>query len=162
MQTWVLLIFKIILMNIFGIARSFIEILTTCWICISPTEFETQDQLEYTWFPAGSSGVVFRVKAANDAHIAFSSTEAEADPMLEVFIGGWKNTKSVIRKNRTKPDFAEVDTPAFLTSDEFRGFWIRWTDGYLNVGKEGEAAPFLTYEITDTFPINFVGVCTGW
>jgi hypothetical protein len=82
--------------------------------------------------------------------------------MLEVFIGGWKNTKSVIRKNRTKPDVVEVETPEILNADESRGFWIRWTDTYINVGKEGEAAPFLEYEITEQFKINFIGVCTGW
>ena len=126
------------------------------------TELETQDKLEYTWFPAGSSGVVFRVKAPNDGHIALSTVEAESDPMLEVFLGGWKNSKSVIRKNRTKPDVVEADTPAILDGGEFRGFWIRWTDNFITVGREGEAAAFLSYENTDAFPVKFVGVCTGW
>jgi hypothetical protein len=126
------------------------------------TEFETQDKLEYTFFPAGQSGVVFRVKAANDAHIALTSSEAESDPMLEVFIGGWSNSKSVIRKNRTKPDVVEEATPQILTAGEFRGFWIRWTDNVLAVGREGEAAAFMSYNISEPFPINFIGVCTGW
>lgn len=125
------------------------------------TEFKTEDKLEYTWFPAGSNGVVFRVKANNDAHLALSSVEAETDPMLEVFIGGWKNTKSVIRKNRTKPDVVEVDTPDIVNGSEFRGFWIRWDGNVISVGKEGEAAPFMTYENPDQFSINFIGVCTG-
>lgn len=68
---------------------------------------ETEDKLEYSWFPAGATGVVFRVKAAHDAHIALTTTESESDPMIEVFIGGWSNAKSVIRKNRTKPDVTE-------------------------------------------------------
>lgn len=82
--------------------------------------------------------------------------------MLEVFIGGWKNTKSVIRKNRTKPDVVEVDTPGILSDGEFRGFWIRWDGNVINVGKEGEGAAFMTYENPDNFPINFVGLCSGW
>lgn len=45
----------------------------------------------------------------------------------QVIIGGWKNSKSVIRKNRTKPDVTEVSTPDFLTSSEQRGFWVRYT-----------------------------------
>jgi Farnesoic acid 0-methyl transferase len=126
-------------------------------------EFETPDKLEYTWFPtSGANGVVFRVKAANDAHIALTSTEAESDPMLEVFIGGWSNSKSVIRKNRTKPDVVEEATPAILDGGEFRGFWIRWTDNVIVVGREGEAAAFLSYDNPEAFPINFIGVCTGW
>lgn len=127
-----------------------------------PVELETVDKLEYNWFPSGAHGIVFRVKAGHDAHIALAPTDAEIDPMLEVFIGGWKNTKSVIRKNRTKPDVFEVDTPDILNGGEFRGFWIRWDGNVITVGKEGEGAPFMTYENPDSFPINFVGICTGW
>lgn len=125
-------------------------------------ELQTEDKLEYNWFPAGSNGVVFRVKAKNDAHVALTSSNSESDPMLEVFIGGWSNSKSVIRKNRSKPDVVEVDTPQILSDLEFRGFWIRWDGNVINVGKEGEAASFMTYENPDSYPINFIGVCTGW
>jgi hypothetical protein len=127
-----------------------------------PIELVTEDKLEYNFFPAGRDGVVFRVRCSNDAHLALTSNPEESDPMLEVFIGGWKNTKSVIRKNRTKPDVAEADTPDIVSGEEFRGFWIRWTDNVITVGKEGEAAAFVSYENTEPFPINFVGVCTGW
>lgn len=125
-------------------------------------ELDTEDKLEYNFIPAGSNGIAFRVRSANDAHLALTSTESESDPMLEVFIGGWKNTKSVIRKNRTKPDVAEADTPEILSPGEFRGFWVNWTDNVITVGREGEAAAFLSYENTEPFPINFVGLCTGW
>lgn len=129
---------------------------------MAPIELETQDKLEYTWFPAGTQGVVFRVRAAHDAHIALSSTEGESNPMLEVFIGGWGNAKSVIRKNRTKPDVVEEATPGILNADELKGFWIRWTGNWITVGREGEAAAFLSYENTESFEIKYVGVCTGW
>jgi hypothetical protein len=102
------------------------------------------------------------VKAAHDAHIALSSAEGEVDPMLEVFIGGWKNTKSVIRKNRTKPDVVEMDTPEILSDGEFRGFWIRWDGNVISVGKENEGGAFMTYENPEEFPIKFVGTCSGW
>lgn len=106
---------------------------------------------------------MFRVRCTNDAHLALTSGPQESDPMLEVFLGGWKNSKSVIRKNRTRPDVAETDTPDIVSGGEFRGFWIRWTDNIITVGKEGEAAAFLSYENTaEPFPINFVGTCTGW
>lgn len=91
-------------------------------------ELETEDKLEYRFVPTGNGVVNFKVRAPNDAHIALTTNPEESDPMLEVFIGGWKNTKSVIRKNRTKPDVAEVETPDILNAGEFRGFWIRWQD----------------------------------
>lgn len=82
--------------------------------------------------------------------------------MFEIFIGGWGNQKSVIRKNRTKPDVVEVETPNALNAGEFRGFWIRWYDNVITVGREGEAAAFMSHEEPGMIPINYAGVCTGW
>lgn len=123
---------------------------------------DTVDKLEYQFYPASNGVVNFKVRAANDAHVALTSGPMESEPMLEVFIGGWKNTKSVIRKNRAKPDVCEVDTPDILNAGEFRGFWIKWIDNVITVGMEGAAAAFLSYENPDAYDINFVGVCTGW
>lgn len=125
-------------------------------------ELDTEDKLEYKFYPVFNGSVQFKVRAPNDAHIALTSGDSESDPMYEVFIGGWSNSKSVIRKNRTKPDVAEFDTPSILNDGEFRGFWIRWADNTITVGREGEAAAFLTYEDSEMVPINYVGVCTGW
>lgn len=125
-------------------------------------EVDTVDKLEYLWYPVSNGIVQFRVRSPNDAHLALCTNECEANPMYEVFLGGWKNTKSIIRKNRTKPDVAEADTPDLLNDGEFRGFWIRWMDNTITVGREGEVAAFLTFEDSEAIPINYVGVCTGW
>ncbi|XP_055683680.1 C3 and PZP-like alpha-2-macroglobulin domain-containing protein 8 isoform X2 [Lutzomyia longipalpis] len=128
-----------------------------------PIEVDTEDKLEYRFYPVTNRLVNFKIRAPNDAHLALTTGPAESDPMIEVFIGGWKNTKSVIRKNRTKPDVVEADTPDVLNAGEFRGFWIRWTmDGIITVGREGEAAAFLSWQDPDNCPFNYVGVCTGW
>lgn len=122
----------------------------------------TEDKLEYNFYPVTAGQIQFRVKAPNDAHIALTTGPQEGDPMYEVFIGGWSNSKSVIRKNRTKPDVIEVETLNILSADEYRGFWIRWDNGVLTVGKEGNSAPFLTYADPEPFGIAYFGVCTGW
>lgn len=80
----------------------------------------------------------------------------------QIFLGGWGNTKSVIRKNRTKPDKVEIETPNILNGGEFRGFWVRWDSGIISAGREGEAIPFLSWADPEPFPIAFFGVCTGW
>lgn len=125
-------------------------------------ELDTPDKLEYQFYPVRNGIVQFRVRAANDAHVSLTTEATETDPMYEVFLGGWKNSKSVIRKNRTKPDVAEFDTPNILNDGEYRGFWIRWDGPMITVGREGEVAAFLTFEDTESVPINYVGVCTGW
>lgn len=122
----------------------------------------TEDKLEYQFYPCASGQLQFRIRAPNDAHVALTTGPHEGEPMYEVFIGGWSNSKSVIRKNRTKPDVAEVDTPGILSADEFRGFWIRWNDGAISVGKEGDPSAFLTYADPEPFGIGYFGVCTGW
>lgn len=81
---------------------------------------------------------------------------------FQIFIGGWGNTKSVIRRNRTKPDKVEIETPNILHGGEFRGFWIRWDNGVVSAGREGEAIPFISWADPEPFPVGFVGVCTGW
>ncbi|XP_026474975.1 uncharacterized protein LOC113378634 isoform X1 [Ctenocephalides felis] len=125
-------------------------------------EITTEDALEYQYNPVTGGSINFKVRASNDAHIALTTGSAESEPMYEVFIGGWGNTKSVIRRNRTKPEVAETDTPDILNAGEFRGFWIRWQSGVVTVGREGEAAAFLTYEDPEPFNITHYGVCTGW
>lgn len=127
-----------------------------------PIELQTEDKLEYTFFPNSSGLVQFRVRAPNDAHIALSPSASEATPMYEVFIGGWGNSKSVIRKNRTKPEVCEANTPGYLNGDEYRGFWIRWENGNISVGTEGDATPFLNWTDYEQVPIEYIGVCTGW
>lgn len=85
--------------------------------------------MEYNFHPVRSGIVNFKVRSPKDAHIALTSGPVESDPIVEVFIGGWDNTKSVIRKNRTKPEKAESPTDGILSAGEYRGFWIRWNDG---------------------------------
>ncbi|XP_041975354.1 uncharacterized protein LOC121730395 isoform X2 [Aricia agestis] len=125
-------------------------------------DIATEDKLEYQFFPIPSGSVQFKVRAANDAHIALTMGPQASVPMYEIMIGGWGNTKSVIRKNRTKPDKVEIETPGILNAGEFRGFWVRWDGGIVSAGREGEAIPFISWSDPEPFPIGFVGVCTGW
>ncbi|CAH1179598.1 unnamed protein product [Phaedon cochleariae] len=129
---------------------------------MSVIQLETEDRLEYNFFPNSSGFLQFRVRAGNDAHLALTTAAAESDPMYEVFIGGWGNSKSIIRKNRTKPEVAEVPTPGILNANEFRGFWIRWQNGTISVGRENEVPPFMSWTDYEQIPIEYVGVCTGW
>jgi hypothetical protein len=81
---------------------------------------------------------------------------------FQIFIGGWGNTKTAIRRNRAKPDKAVVDTPDILSDAEYRGFWVRWEGGLLEVGKEGVATAFVSWQDPEPFGIGYYGVCTGW
>lgn len=154
-------------------------------------ELETPDRMEYTFLPVTAGSILFKVQAANDAHVALTSGPNETGPLYEVsggagrgferrrsrvspircnsvhfvfqiFIGGWGNAKSAIRKNKEKPEVAIVDTPGILSASEPRGFWMRWNHGDLTVGKEGQAQPFLSWKDPEPFGIGHYGICTGW
>ncbi|KAJ1522772.1 hypothetical protein ONE63_001928 [Megalurothrips usitatus] len=125
-------------------------------------EVETPDRMDYTFLPVTAGSILFKVQAANDAHIALTTTPDDGEPLYEIFIGGWQNAKSAIRKNKQKPDVAVVDTPAVLSASEPRGFWMRWTHGDLAVGTEGSAVPFLTWKDPEPFGIGYYGIRTGW
>lgn len=122
----------------------------------------TEDKLEYQFIPVTGSQIQFRVRAPNDAHIALTAGPQEGEPMYEVFIGGWGNSKSVIRKNRSKPEVAEVDTPGILSNDEARGFWIRWSGNTITAGREGNFDPMLSYTDPEPVVVGYIGICTGW
>ncbi|XP_077300117.1 uncharacterized protein LOC143920947 isoform X3 [Arctopsyche grandis] len=131
-------------------------------VVMSPVDLFTEDNLQYTFYPVTSGFINFKVRAANDAHVALTTGPGESDPMVEIFIGGWSNKKSVIRYNRQKPDQVEVETPDILNADEFRGFWVRWNGGSVSAGREGEGDAFISWDNPNAFPIEHVGVSTGW
>ncbi|XP_026688880.1 C3 and PZP-like alpha-2-macroglobulin domain-containing protein 8 isoform X2 [Diaphorina citri] len=93
------------------------------------SELKTEDKLEYQFFPLPGPTLKFQVKANNDAHIAFTQALGEGEPMYEVFIGGWNNSKSVIRKNKQKLDVVTVETPGILTGAGHKFFWLNTSNG---------------------------------
>lgn len=125
-------------------------------------ELKTEDKLEYQFFELPSSTLKFQVKTNNDAHLAFTQAPGEGEPMYEVFIGGWSNAKTAIRKNKQKPDAALVDTPGILSSAGFKGFWVTIENGTISVGYDGESSSFISFQDPEPFPVHYYGVCTGW
>nr|UKF18818.1 farnesoic acid O-methyltransferase [Sogatella furcifera] len=125
-------------------------------------ELTTEDKLEYQFHEVSGGSLHFKVKAANDAHIALTTGPEESEPIYEIFIGGWSNAKSAIRKNKQKPDAALVETPNILNGDEQLAFWVRWNGGAIAVGRQGEADPFISWEDPEPFVVTHYGICTGW
>lgn len=80
----------------------------------------------------------------------------------QIFLGGWGNTKSSIRKNNEEPDKVIVDTPKILNNGEARGFWIKWGGGFIGVGKQGDEKPFMSWQDEESLNVLFYGVRSGW
>lgn len=56
---------------------------------------------------AGKAAVLFKASANNDIHVALSDAAKTMDPMYEIVIGGWNNTKSVVRRRSQGPPIRE-------------------------------------------------------
>jgi hypothetical protein len=94
-----------------------------------------------------------------NSQLSFGTNQAH---YFQIFIGGWGNAKTAIRRNREKPEKAVVDTPDILSDAEYRGFWISWQGGLLEIGKEGQGTAFLSWSDPEPFGIGYYGICTGW
>ena len=112
----------------------------------------------------GHNNISFRVRAGNDAHIALSLDKNNWDThTYEIVIGGWKNSRSVIRRcDQCLPKSNFVHSP--LNASEFKPFWISWTNGDIRVGTGTElfAKEFLRWRDNDPEEIRHIGVSTGW
>uniref|UniRef100_A0A2S2Q4X7 C3 and PZP-like alpha-2-macroglobulin domain-containing protein 8 n=1 Tax=Sipha flava TaxID=143950 RepID=A0A2S2Q4X7_9HEMI len=126
------------------------------------TEVTTTDSQEYKFYPLNFGALHFSVKASNDAHIALTATAENKPPKYEIFLGGWGNSKSSIRKNNEEPDKVIADTPKILNGSEERSFWIKWGGGFIGVGKQGEEKPFMSWQDEESLNVSFYGVRTGW
>lgn len=108
--------------------------------------------------------LVFGVTACSDVHVVLSTnTRNFSTGMIEIVIGGWTNTKSVIRIVDDR-HYAEVETPSILHCTESRFFWITWQYGAIEAGK-GEIAGkerFIDYQPLELYDIRSVGYSTGY
>ncbi|CAH1259009.1 PKDREJ [Branchiostoma lanceolatum] len=125
----------------------------------------TTDVKTYQWDMTlpGSSPLTFSVKANSDAHIALSSEGATLNDMYEIVIGGWSNTQSVIRRSPDGNIEATASTPGIVSANEFRDFWVSWTDdGTIAVGREGESSPFMQWRDPAPLGVGYFGYSTGY
>jgi len=131
---------------------------------------------EYLWVPTklpadGNGSVSFEVKGLNDAFIAFSkelkALRNSEDDMYEIDIGGWENSKSVIRiqsLGKSVVEFVHDDKPETkLNPLDFEQYWINVNNGIISVGKGPLGQnQFLTWK--DPYPIKgltYVGI-SSW
>nr|QAV53822.1 farnesoic acid O-methyltransferase [Gammarus pulex] len=123
-------------------------------------DIATEDKLEYRYEPLYGDTFTFTVTCDHDAHLGFTMGPEHTPLMYEVFIGGWSNQNSAIRKNK-ETTVIKVPTP-----DECCGaaktYWVNLRGGHVRVGRQGETDPFMEWQDPEPFKVTHVGVCTGW
>lgn len=102
------------------------------------------------------------MKTCNDAHVGLfpgGTPDMATDLMYEIVIGGWSNTKSIIRNK--KQGFGKVSASGrYLNCSEFIQFWISWNDGIIQVGQGHEIGGnvFLRWEDPVPYAVNYIAI----
>ncbi len=81
----------------------------------------------------------FAVKAGTSPTLLLSqkrisSIDINTPDYLEILIGGYGNSKSMIGIGALVNDIGATDTPNILDATSFNCFWMSWTDGVIRVG----------------------------
>jgi hypothetical protein len=78
--------------------------------------------------------------------------------MLEIRIGTTNNTRSLIRRNQEDRNVVIVPTPEIIRHDEWNSFRIIWINHVVSVFRGNEQFPFMSFTMTDIFPVQFYGL----
>ncbi|BFZ15111.1 hypothetical protein BsWGS_18149 [Bradybaena similaris] len=130
----------------------------------------TPDTYSYRFVPEvavdNKSFLTFKIKAKCDAQIALCAIYGDVErKTFEICLGAEENTKSFIRDGSLGPIKAEANTVNLLNENEFRYFWLSWSDTRVVVGrgaKHGQAK-FLTWDVPPNrqFKVNSMAVATS-
>ena len=104
---------------------------------------ETYTTIEYNfdqvWLDVSEqSNLIFLVRVCQDANVGlFTSFEDSLSSMYRIILGGWDNTDSAIRSTPVPEavNLVREATPAILSCESFRPFWISWEGGLIQMGQ---------------------------
>ncbi|XP_046325976.2 uncharacterized protein LOC124110679 [Haliotis rufescens] len=125
--------------------------------------YQSLQELDVKLIPQTTS-FKFKVQASNDGHVALLTYDGETGQnMYEIVLGGFSNTRSIIRNSRQGTNRVETfHSP--LSSTEFRDFWISWEGGVISVGTGTTvgAGQFMTWTDPAPYDVNYLAVTTGF
>lgn len=111
-----------------------------------------------------TKSVTFSVKASNDAHIGFFSNSQSTHEVYEIVIGGWGNSKSVIREANQGHNRVQASTRNILNRDQFVDFWADAKNGHVRFGRGHVVGEEIVMQWQDPNPhtATKIGLMTGW
>lgn len=96
--------------------------------------------------------------------MALALNKSQEKPIVEMVIGGWNNTSSVIRVDMDKSkEVVKVDSKDVVSANHFKNFYISWARRGLTIRLNGPMGPVLMEaQNCVNFPVQFLGVRTAW
>ena len=111
--------------------------------------------------------VMFRVRACDTARVALSAFHGNTNSQTyEIVIGGWGNTRTVLRRSVKGSIVAEAETIDIVHCDYFRSFWVyqsREVGGNIEIGSGsvlGEGV-LLSWVDDNPYAVTSVSLSTG-
>ena len=138
-----------------------------CTATVDKLDLHTPNKYEYTYLEdkgmcvAKQGAFQFWVKASNDVHITLADAKGN-DDTIEVVIGGWSDSKSVLRFAHQGSD-QDSESGSWLSDSAYRPFWISWNNnGLISVGTGTNIGLNTFLSKTSSQAINYVGVATAF
>ncbi len=119
---------------------------------------------------SGRKHIRFSVKTGWNANILFSERQANTidtntdNEYIEVIIGGWGNSKSIIRVETLGGHNGRLGTPNILNANTFKEFWVSWKGGVIKVGRGffiGKDV-FMEKPFPSGINVNFLALFNGY
>jgi hypothetical protein len=135
------------------------------YVCVNGRGGNTQTYDTIFDQPLGpDKSLIFRVKAANDAHVGFFGADQSTSEVYEIVLGGWGNTQSVIRESNQGRNQVVVPTPGLVSGDEMRPFWATANNGLIRVGRGLTIGDdeFMRWQDPVPHAPAYVGIMDGW
>ncbi|GBP77614.1 hypothetical protein EVAR_90250_1, partial [Eumeta japonica] len=145
------------MVNCNNLANNRLPTVLNSWAQQAPRDLQTEDKLQYNFFPVTSGSIQFRVRAPNDAHIALTTGPGKTQYSdIHRRLGQHKSVIEGTAPNRQGRDRNSERSER----GEFRGFWCA-LGRRRGVGRPRNGAPFISWQDPDPFPVSFMSFCTG-
>ncbi|XP_054751982.2 C3 and PZP-like alpha-2-macroglobulin domain-containing protein 8 isoform X1 [Lytechinus pictus] len=123
------------------------------------------DEYQFVHPPEEMDSFSFLCKATSNAKIALSRAQTDFID-YEIILGGLENSQSWISKGRGGERLQMTMTPNIVSWEEFRAFWISWTDGQIQIGygeTKSNASVILTLDDPSAIDmtVQYIGFATG-
>ncbi len=84
--------------------------------------------------------------------------------VYEILIGGFANTRSLIREVKQGDAKCNASTPGILMAGVAQPFWLSWINGNIRFGREHQVGNHVICEWQDSTPkiINYVSTANGY
>lgn len=104
--------------------------------------------------------IQFSALASNDVHVAIMCGEkARTENAYEIVLGGWGNTRSVIRKG-TQGEPLAVHNGVQVNARAMKAYWIEYDNGFLGVYSSPQGEPIMSSKV-DKLPCDELTVAFG-